>query len=267
MKTYKLLINGEKFEAKVLEYSGTHARINVNGNVYLIEIEDDNRENIPKLALQEKAVPLAPSLSSGIDLNSGEVKAPLPGVILGIKVKEGDEVKQGQTVLLLEAMKMESEIAAPVTGKILKISVKQRSLVQEGDLLFTMEIASNEKESLPRPKTEKVVPTGIKSPSGGALSHSAPSTPSQSVGAPSLSAPSPLVVRAPLPGVIIEVQVKPGDIVNEDTVVLVLEAMKMESDIRANINGRVKTVFVQKGSNVNDGDPLIEVGAPSFSAP
>jgi len=235
MKSYKLIINGEKYEAQVLEYSGTHAKINVNGNDFMIEIEDDNRINIPKLALQEKAVPIAPSLSSGIDLKSGEVKAPLPGVIVSIKVKEGDQVKHGQTILVLEAMKMESEISAPVDGRIIRISVKERSLVQEGDLLFTLEITGDESEPLPSKKIEKIVPVEIKAPT---------------------MAMEP-IIRAPLPGVIMDVLVKPGELVTEDTVVLVLEAMKMESDIRANMSGKVQCIHVQKGSSVNEGDALI----------
>ncbi len=237
MKTYKLIINGEKYEAKVLEYSGSHAKISVNGSEYLIEIEDDSSVNIPKLALQEKAVPIAPALSSGIDMKSGAVKAPLPGVIVAIKVKEGDEVKQGQTILILEAMKMESEIAAPVSGKIAAINVKERSLVQEGDLLFTMDITASDATPPLRPKPERVTPTEVKAP---------------------VTKIEP-IIRAPLPGMIMEVLVKPGDMVSEDTVVLVLEAMKMESDIRANMKGKVKRINVQKGTTVNDGDTLIEL--------
>jgi len=53
MKTYKLLINNEHFEAKIVEYSPTHAKINLNGTEYLVQIEDDKIHNIPKLAVQE----------------------------------------------------------------------------------------------------------------------------------------------------------------------------------------------------------------------
>ncbi len=52
------------------------------------------------MAAQEKAVPLAPSFSSGIDTNSGEIRSPIPGVIVRITVKEGDEVKKGQPILI-----------------------------------------------------------------------------------------------------------------------------------------------------------------------
>ncbi len=78
MKTYKLLINNEHFEAKIVEYSPTHAKINLNGTEYLVQIEDDKIHNIPKLAVQEKAVPLAPAFSSSNDLYSGEFALRFP---------------------------------------------------------------------------------------------------------------------------------------------------------------------------------------------
>jgi len=102
MKTYKLTINNEKYDARIIEYSPTHAKININGTDYLVQIEDDKIHNVPKLASQEKAVPMAPSFFSGNELGSGEVRAPIPGVIVSIPVSEGQEVKRGQTIIILE---------------------------------------------------------------------------------------------------------------------------------------------------------------------
>lgn len=67
------------------------------------------------------------------------------------------------------------------------------------------------------------------------------------------------VVSAPLPGSVWEVKVAVGDAIEEDQVVLILEAMKMENEIAAEEGGTVKAVLVEKGQAVKAGDPLIEI--------
>lgn len=237
MKTYKLVISGEKYEAKVIEFTGTHAKININGTDYMIEIQDDALPTVPKLGQQEKAVPIAPAFSSNFDISGGEMRAPIPGVIVSIPVKEGDKVKKGQTIIVLEAMKMQSEIASPIDAVISKIHVKERSPVQEGDVLMILSGEEvKEKHAQPRARaqalqssTEPVAQTAEK------------------------------ILRAPIPGVIIDIKVKTGDMIGPDDVALILEAMKMESDIHSTLSGRVKKIHVQKGDTVQEGDPLIEV--------
>jgi len=65
--------------------------------------------------------------------------APLPGVVLDIEVEEGDEVKAGNVLLILEAMKMESEITAPIDGVVKKISTKEGETVEEAKNLIEIE--------------------------------------------------------------------------------------------------------------------------------
>ncbi len=139
MKTYKLIIGGQRYEARVLEYSSSHAKININGADYLIQIEDDTLTQVPVLPQQEQAVPLAPAFSSDFASGRGEVRAPLPGVIASLRVKEGEAVKKGQTILVLEAMKMESEIHGNLSGRVAKVYVKAGDTVQEGDPLVELE--------------------------------------------------------------------------------------------------------------------------------
>jgi biotin carboxyl carrier protein len=67
------------------------------------------------------------------------VKSPLPGVILDIKVKEGDTVKRGQTIIILEAMKMENNINANKDGKVAEIKVNKGDSVLEGTDLVIIE--------------------------------------------------------------------------------------------------------------------------------
>jgi glutaconyl-CoA/methylmalonyl-CoA decarboxylase subunit gamma len=242
MKTYKLIINGERYEARILEYTSSHAKININGHDYLIQIEQDHQGDIPKLEGQERAVPMAPSFTSGVDLGSGEVRAPLPGVIVSIPVREGDEVKSGQAIVIIEAMKMESEIASPVNAKIAKIMIKERSLVQEGDILMVLE---GDEVKLPeqKPRRAQKLQTIQSIP-----------TPSKTV-----AQPSEKILRAPIPGTIIDVAVNIGQAVHDGDVALILEAMKMESDIHFDQAGKVKKIYVNRADNVQEGDPLIEL--------
>jgi len=77
-------------------------------------------------------------------LSPGNVKAPLPGVIIDLKVKEGDEVKEGDLLIILEAMKMESELTASVKGTVKKINVKVGESVLEDQLLVEIEESKDE---------------------------------------------------------------------------------------------------------------------------
>ncbi len=244
MKTYKFIIGGERFDARILEHSSSHAKINVNGHDYLVQIEDDHLGDVPKLAGRDRAVPMAPSFTSGIDLSSGEVRAPLPGVIVSIPVREGEEVKRGQTIVVIEAMKMESEISSPVDAKIGRIMIKERSLVQEGDVLMTLEGDELKAPQTKAPKAQRF----------------------QDIQAvQNVSAPAPLadgnILKAPIPGTIIDVAVREGQAVHDGDVAVVLEAMKMESDIHFAQSGKVKRIHVKRGDNVQEGDPLIELEA------
>jgi len=67
------------------------------------------------------------------------VVAPIPGLILDVKVQPGDVIKADQVVVILEAMKMESEITAPAAGKVKSVRVKKGDSVQEHDLLVEVE--------------------------------------------------------------------------------------------------------------------------------
>ncbi len=237
MKTYKLIINGQKYEASIMEFNPDHARVRVNGHDYNIEIEDNSQAQVPKLERAEKALPVAPQLSTSFDAKSGAVKAPLPGVIASINVKEGDQVKKGDPILVLEAMKMQSEIAAPVSGKIAKIHVKERALVQEGEILITLE--SDEITSEAKPDKAH-------------LNRRASDR---------LEAVRDNTVKAPLPGLILDILVQPGDEIAGGQTVLILEAMKMESEIHSPVAGRVKAVKVTKGASVKENDVLLELEA------
>ena len=137
MKTYKFKINDEKFQARILEYKDDNIRVEVNGFEYKVELESEDTKAIPRLVRSEKPSSNLP-VSIPVNTSPGikDVKAPIPGLVHSILVKEGDSILKGVPVLILEAMKMESEISSSISGKIKKILVKEGDSVQEGQVLI-----------------------------------------------------------------------------------------------------------------------------------
>ncbi len=244
MKTYRMKINGQTYNARVRTYDGLTAKVTVNDIEYFVELEDTETSHSPKLVRSGPAAGSVPKLSSGARAN-GEISAPLPGVILSIPVKEKDVVKAGDVLVILEAMKMESEIAAPFDGTISKIQCAKGETVQEDQTLILME--GFEKQPEP-PKPAKPVGEGI---SGRAKPQPQP-RPQQPAGAKN--------VTSPMPGVILDVRVKEGDMVQPEDTVVILEAMKMESEVPTPFAGRVKSIRVKKGDTVQEHDVLVELG-------
>ena len=114
--------------------------VTVNGVAYNVTVEEGT--GAPVAAAAPVAVAAAPA-AGGAAAPAGaagavSVTAPMPGNILDVKVKAGDSVKAGDTLLILEAMKMENEISAPQDGTIASVNVRKGDVVNSGDLLITM---------------------------------------------------------------------------------------------------------------------------------
>ena len=109
--------------------------VNVNGTAYEITLEalKEGEDFAPK------AAPAAPAASKAAAPAGGTpVTAPMPGNILDIKVTQGQMVAAGQTLVILEAMKMENEIQAPVDGTVASINVSKGSSVESGAVLVVL---------------------------------------------------------------------------------------------------------------------------------
>ncbi|MBR5612010.1 MAG: biotin/lipoyl-binding protein [Bacteroidaceae bacterium] len=145
MKEYKYKINGNLYNVVIGDIEDNIAHVEVNGTHYTVEMEKKPKEApAPKPVVRpaaKPAAPAAPATAPAAKPASGKsgVKSPLPGVILDIKVKEGDEVKKGQTVIILEAMKMENSINADKDGKVTAINVSKGESVLEGTDLVIIE--------------------------------------------------------------------------------------------------------------------------------
>lgn len=107
-------------------------KVNVNGTEYEVSVEEIKGGAPSKAAPAKKAAPAAAPAG-------GEtVKSPMPGTILSVNVAEGDTVKKGQVLMILEAMKMENEIMAPCDGKVTSVSTSKGSAVESGTVLCTI---------------------------------------------------------------------------------------------------------------------------------
>lgn len=118
--------------------------ITVNGTTYAVEVEDLGGAPAPAAAYAAPApaapAPAAPAAPATPAASAGaaNITAPMPGTVLDIKVTEGQAVKAGDTVLILEAMKMENEIPAPSDGTVDKIVASKGSSVNSGDVLIAL---------------------------------------------------------------------------------------------------------------------------------
>lgn len=110
-------------------------RVNVNGTDYEITLEA-LKEGEDFARKEPSAAPAsAPAAPAAAPAGGTRITSPMPGNILDIKVSQGQSVKAGQTMLILEAMKMENEIQSPVDGTVAQIAVAKGSSVESGALL------------------------------------------------------------------------------------------------------------------------------------
>lgn len=115
--------------------------ITVNGNTYDVTVEEGSAAPTPvKTQTPAPAIKTAPAKKAAPLGSQGSVKinAPMPGKILAVKANVGKTVKRGETVIVLEAMKMENEIVAPQDGTIVSINAAVGSSVEAGEVIATM---------------------------------------------------------------------------------------------------------------------------------
>ena len=154
------------------------------------------------------------------------VECPMPGNVIEVNVKVGAKVKKGDTLLILESMKMENDITADFSGTVRRILVKAGDSVQVGAPMVEI-VDEAAAAASPAPKAA--------------------------------DAGKGRMVECPMPGSVIEVTVKEGSKVNKGDKLLVLESMKMENDITADFAGTVRRILVKAGDSVQVGAPMVEI--------
>lgn len=148
MAKYQYTVEGNDYDVEILEIENNIAKVTVNGTEFEVELKQALRPTArpivqvnaptPKPAAAAPAaapVAAAPAAAPGA---GAKVEAPLPGTITDIKVAVGQQVKKGDTVVVLEAMKMQNNIEADCDGQITSVLVKQGDSVMEGTTLVTI---------------------------------------------------------------------------------------------------------------------------------
>ncbi|MDR0940546.1 MAG: biotin/lipoyl-binding protein [Mediterranea sp.] len=141
-KKYKYKINGNLYRVTIGDIDDNIASVEVNGTRYKVEMEEKPKASAKPIVRPLPNSPAAPTTTvtkPAVKTSKSGVKSPLPGVVLDIKVKVGDAVKRGQTVIILEAMKMENNINADKDGVISAINVDKGDSVLEGTDLVIIE--------------------------------------------------------------------------------------------------------------------------------
>ncbi|MCQ2151002.1 MAG: biotin/lipoyl-binding protein [Bacteroidales bacterium] len=150
MKEYKFKINGNEYNVAINGIEGKNADVTVNGVSYSVELENAPAPAPVAAPVAAPAAPAAPKAAApapaaapaapkaAAPAGGKVVKSPLPGVILSIDVKEGQAVKRGQKLAVLEAMKMENEILSEFDGTVSAIHVSKGDSVLEGANVVTI---------------------------------------------------------------------------------------------------------------------------------
>ena len=166
MNDFVISVNSSKFDVKIINENELNFEtekidyelIQIGSNAYLLKLNnkvfqltaeriDSNSFNVlvggnnfditVRTALQEKAYKLLENASTKLSHHT-DVKAPMPGLILKIRKNVGEKVEQGESVIILEAMKMENDLKAPSSGVIEKVFISEGSAVEKGAALFSI---------------------------------------------------------------------------------------------------------------------------------
>ncbi len=139
MKNYKFTIGGSIYDVEILSFEGKNIKLEVNGTPYSVAVDREVktsktpvlvRTSVPEPTRSESKI------KKNISSSATPVKSPLPGTILYVFVNVGDEVKVGQKLICMEAMKMENNVLAEKEGKVTVVKVKVGDSVLQNDHLL-----------------------------------------------------------------------------------------------------------------------------------
>lgn len=141
-KTYHVTVNGKTHKVLFHRKDGSDIHFSISDTPYVVSVASDSlarsgeRTQTAALGRGSSSASSAPQESPTHD---GHIHAPMPGLVVSVNVKEGDTVKAGEGVLILEAMKMENGVSAPRDAKVVKVCVKPGDQVESGSLLIELE--------------------------------------------------------------------------------------------------------------------------------
>lgn len=142
MKEYKYKVKGAEYTVKINDVEGNMAKVEVNGIPFEVEMERPmhlTHKPVIRPVAHVHHGPVTPAAQPEVPAGNGTaVRAPLPGTVNAVAVTVGQAVKKGQTVVVLEAMKMENNINAESDGTVTAVHVNKGDSVREGAMLVTI---------------------------------------------------------------------------------------------------------------------------------
>lgn len=143
MRKYDLSINNKDYEVIIKKVTDTEALVEVNGQEHTVAINQIQRLVLPESVPKPKPKPTGPAKTAAAAAPAATVSgdgviAPMPGQIKAILVREGDKVKAGQKLLIMEAMKLENKIPATHDGVVKHILVRDGDIVSQGQELIVI---------------------------------------------------------------------------------------------------------------------------------
>lgn len=222
--SYTVTVNGTPYNV-----TSNGSNITVNGQTYNVTF------GAPGATPAVQPVASAPVVTGGT-----EIKAPVAGTLLKHAVANGTQVKKGDTVIVLESMKMELEVKAPENGTI-------NFVVQPGSQITAEQVLATLGGTVAAPAAP-VAP--VQNAPAAAPSQPAPVAPAASTGGKP--------VKAPVAGTILKYAVAEGDSVKPDTTIIMIESMKMELEIKAGFAGKVHFI-AQPASQINADQTIAEI--------
>lgn len=142
MRDYVVTINGTEYRAELRELNADSATVAVNGVPYVVELKqlgikaDLSRPPAAEARAVAQPAPAPKPQPKPTQTSGGMVKSPLPGLVLEVTARVGDQVKAGQKLMVLETMKMENHIPAPFDGVVKSVLVHNGETVSEGQAMF-----------------------------------------------------------------------------------------------------------------------------------
>jgi pyruvate carboxylase subunit B len=207
--------------------------VTVNGVAYSFNVKDGIDDYaIGKTATLPKDVEV-PGVSE-----TQAVESPLPGLVLKLQKKPGDKVAVGETVLVIESMKMENPINSPFSGIVQDICIMQGDQIEAGTVLFHVGTVTHGSVNT----VSRAAEATAKSPTKAASAFGAQTR-----------------IESPLPGLVLRLYKQPGDKVSVGESILVLESMKMETPINSSVSGIVERISVKQGDQIESGQLLATI--------
>ncbi|WP_067218814.1 dihydrolipoyllysine-residue acetyltransferase [Marinomonas gallaica] len=236
--------------------------IEVEGASATEEPVEETKEETPAPAAEKSAPSAAPASAASEQTVSVPDIGGATGVdVIEVCVAEGDDVQEGDSIIVLETDKASMDIPAPASGKVAKLLIKEGDTVSEGDEILVLMAEGSAAADEPVAKAES---EPQQAPAEEAPAKEAEPQPAQTGGVESVNVPD---IGGATDVDVIEVSVAAGDKVEEGDSIIVLETDKASMDIPSPKSGTVKSVSIKEGDKVSEGALILELEVEGAAAP